>query len=374
MTDATAVKSMRRPATPHEATGRLIAAAYTQAWHSAPPPLTLAATELQEIAPLLLQSSGAALIWRRLRSGNLASHPAAQPLRQAYRLHLLQAAVHEGEIRKAITYLRHVGIEPLLGKGWAIARVYPARGLRPFGDIDLYIHPQDYARAVAAIQTPGAPSVPVDLHKGVASLTDRRFEEVYDRSQVEALGDMGVRILGAEDHLRLLCLHMLGHGAWRPIWLCDIAAAIEARSDDFDWDYFMSGDRRRTRWAMNAIELARHLLNADADGLPASARNTRLPRWLTPSLLQQWGKLQIPHGCRTGMAAYMRDPKGMFTALRTRWPNPIEATIGTGGPFNDWPRLPFQIGESLLRSASFVARLIKSARMPARVFDAQDFW
>jgi hypothetical protein len=64
----------------------------------------------------------------------------------------------------------------------------------------------------------------------------------------------------------------------------------------------------------------------------------------------------------------------LLKALRTRWPNPIEATVGTRGPFNNWPRLPFQIGESLLRTASFAARLINSAREPKRVFNAQDFW
>jgi len=29
------------------------------------------------------------------------------------------------------------GVEPILGKGWAIARLYPERGMRPYGDIDL---------------------------------------------------------------------------------------------------------------------------------------------------------------------------------------------------------------------------------------------
>ena len=350
-----------------------MAAAYTQAWRSAPPPLMLAASELQEIAPLLLQTGGAALIWRRLRSTHLAGHAAAQQLRQAHRLHLLQAGVRESEICKAITYLHSAGMEPLLGKGWAIARLYPERGLRPFGDIDLYVHPQSYARAVNAITTPGAPSVPIDLHNGIRPLADRRFEEIYDRSHQQMLGGLAIRVLSAEDHLRLLCLHMLGHGAWRPSWLCDIGAAVEARPDDFDWDYFLSGDRRRTRWAVSAIGLARYLLKAETTGLPASVRDTRLPEWLIPSLLQQWGKLQIPHGCRTRMAAHLNAPRGLLKALRLRWPNPIEATVGTGGPFNDWPRLPFQIGESLLRTAGFVIHQIKSAGTPARTFDAQDF-
>src|SRR5689334_13804251 len=188
MSTAAAAKFMRRPASVIEATGRLIAAAYTQAWRSAPPPLTLAANEIQDIAPLLLQTGGAALLWRRLRSTKLAGEAAGQQLRQAHRLHLLQAGLRESEISRAITYIRSAGINPLLGKGWAIARLYPERGLRPFGDIDLYVHPQAYAKACAAIRTPGAPSVPIDLHKGIGPLADRRFEEIDERSDQQMLG------------------------------------------------------------------------------------------------------------------------------------------------------------------------------------------
>jgi hypothetical protein len=44
------------------------------------------------------------------------------------------------------------------------------------------------------------------------------------------------------------------------------------------------------------------------------------------------------------MATYLRNPAGLLKALRTRWPDPIEATIRLKGPFNEVPRLPFQIG------------------------------
>src|SRR5207302_3420550 len=131
---------------------------------------------------------------------------------------------------------------PVVVKGGAVARLYGEPGLRPYGDLDLCVRPSDQAAARAALQAPDAPPVLVDLHsdysphqRGHSLMKDCRVEELYDRSQLVRLGEAEVRILGPEDHLRFLCLHMLGHGAWRPLWLCDIAVALEARPADFDW-------------------------------------------------------------------------------------------------------------------------------------------
>ncbi len=49
------------------------------------------------------------------------------------------------------------------------------------------------------------------------------------RSQLVNLDGVDVRVPGLEDHLGILCLHLLHHGAFRPLWLCDIAAALETR-------------------------------------------------------------------------------------------------------------------------------------------------
>ena len=57
------------------------------------------------------------------------------------------------------------------------------------------------------------------------------------------------------------------------------------------------------------------------------------------------------------MAFVLRHPAGTLKALRLRWPNPIQATVGVGGPFNSLPRLPFQIGECLVRTLRFARQL-----------------
>src|SRR5205814_891640 len=79
-------------------------------------------------------------------------------------------------------------------------------------------------------------------------------------------------VLGPEDHLRLLCLHMLVHGVCRPLWLCDIGAALESRPAEFDWRWFLSGDPRRTRWALCALGLAHELLGARLQDTPVAER------------------------------------------------------------------------------------------------------
>src|SRR5205085_1349840 len=121
------------------------------------------------------------------------------------------SACSERDIQSVFQLLRSEGIEPLLFKGWAAARLYPAEGLRPWGDIDLYVRPRDYERAQALVQQHArALTSMVDLyHVDFADLDERGVEELYARSQLFALGDVEVRVPGAEDHLRLLCLHWL---------------------------------------------------------------------------------------------------------------------------------------------------------------------
>lgn len=337
--------------------GKLVAASLAGAWRCPPPDLDSSAEELAEIAPLLMQSGGAALGWRRVLNSDLRSHPSLSQLQQAYRLHILQAAIHEREIKQTCTFLRSLGLEPLLGKGWAIARLYPERGLRPYGDLDLYVRREHYAAVTSALSGSDAPASPVDLHRGAAELDDRSFDDLYDRSRLVTLGQVEVRILGPEDNLRLLCLHTLRHGAWRPLWLCDIAVATESRPADFDWDYFLSGDRQRSDWVACAMGLAHQLLGATVDDTPVEWRAKHLPRWLVPTVLLQWGTFQTPHGCRPPIKTYLHHPGFVLWALRLRWPNPIEATVGVRGPFNELPRLPFQIGDSLLRASKFLTRV-----------------
>src|SRR5262249_56305882 len=128
--------------------------------------------------------------------------------------------VEERRVAGAVARLQAAGVEPLLAKGWAIARLYPRPGLRPYGDLDLYVRPSDYATARTALDAAG--TIAVDLHRGLADLDDRDHEVVLGRAAVEHAAGVPVRVLAAEDHLRLLCRHFLRHGGSPPVWLCDV--------------------------------------------------------------------------------------------------------------------------------------------------------
>jgi hypothetical protein len=341
------------------ARGRAIAATLAGAWRVEIPAVdpALDAEAAAGILPLLLNCGSAALAWRRLRHSALRCLPGVADLQQAYRAHALQSAIHNQSLTRLLQFLGAAGVEPIIGKGWAVARLYPDAGLRPYGDFDLFVAPQAYDATYAALRQPAMPSAPVDLHCGAADLDDRSFDALQARAVLRPLGDVTVRVLGPEDHLRLLCLHMLRHGAWRPLWLVDVAVALESRPADFDWEYFLSGDARRTEWALSAIGVAHHLLGAHVQGTPVEARADRSPRWLIPAVLEQWGRGKpLPQQGRR-LQSYLRDRAGLLEALRTRWPNAIQATVSMHGAFSEWPRWPFQIGDLLRRSGSFVMQL-----------------
>lgn len=331
-------------------------------WRSLPPDLDLSEAELKLINPLLLKSGAAALGWWRIRDGPLSECAAGLELKSAYQLHALQAAIHRAEIEEVIALLNAAGVEPVLVKGWTVARLYPEEGLRPYGDIDLCFTPEHYLKAVAVLRNPDASKYTVDIHEGFGKLDDVSLDELMARSEIVGIGSVKFRVLAAEDQLRILCTHLLRHGAWRPLWLCDIAVAVETRGSGFDWDRCLGSDPRQTHWVACAMGLAHRLLGARVDDTPAAQTAQRLPRWLIPDVLKNWDEPfpelypPLSYLALPPMTSYLRRPRGLLKALWTRWPDPIEATIRVRGPFNEMPRLPFQIGNAFSRIVRFLTR------------------
>ena len=348
-------RSGRQPGQ-HGGSGELVAAVLAGSWRLSPPSLALSPAALADVTPLLLTAGSGSLGWWRLRSTELATCEAALEFRQAYRFYTLQAARHEQHVVTAITLLRSAGVEPLLVKGWAIARLYPERGLRPYGDIDLCVHPEQHSVALEVLGADTVDVGAVDLHRGLQELHRPSLHDVYERSRIVPLGDVDVRILGPEDHLRYMCIHMLRHGAYRALWLCDIAVVLESLPKDFDWEYLLRGDRRRADWVASTVCLAHRLLGARLDGIPVAVRARHLPRWLVSSVLSQWS-IEEHYMDSPSMAYSFLHPAQLLRALRLRWPNPIQATVGVGGPFNELPRWPFQLWECVLRTAHFLTQV-----------------
>jgi hypothetical protein len=164
--------------------------------------------------------------------------------------------------------------------------------------------------------------------------------------------DTRVLVLGNEDHLRLLALHLLRHGAWRPLWLCDVARLVERLGGALDWDLVLRGIRENARRVAIVIGLSRRLLGATLPHTlprPAARDAHAVPRWLVEATIRQWGRRYERYG-DDAMLSTGRLPKAILDAARRRWPNPIEATVSVGAPFNALPRLPFQLADVLRRT------------------------
>ncbi|HLN99903.1 MAG TPA: nucleotidyltransferase family protein [Pyrinomonadaceae bacterium] len=340
------------------AKGRLVAKVLAGAWRNEDvPPLEVSVRELDAVTPLLYDSGTAALGWHRISKTTLRDSASAEVLHQAFRLQSLQAEIHEQKIEKVFRLFRQAGVDAVLAKGWATAGQYSARGLRPYGDIDICVRPGDFGSAEEVLNDPEASDCWVDLHKNFSELDDRTAEELFARSREVSLRDGKIRILGFEDQLALSCIHLLKHGAWRPLWLCDVGVAMETLPADFDWDICLGPTNTRANWISCAIGLAGLLLAADISGLPAKM-TTEVPGWLRESVLKQWERPfaihQPPMSHPIPMANLFRHPSDWLEGLRQRWPNPILATISVNGEFNNLPRLPYQMANCLSR----VGRLV----------------
>jgi hypothetical protein len=336
--------------------GELVAATLAGSWREKASALNLSPSELTLVAPLLLQSGAGALAWRRLRNSPLSADAAAGELQQAYRLHAIQAALHETNLKEVVKLLRASEAEPILVKGWAIARLYPESGLRPYGDLDICVSPKDYSLAREALRAAGDRH-PVDLHKGTELLVDREWDELFERSRLVQLEETTVRVLAPEDHLRLLCFHLLRHGIERPIGLCDIAVALEARSRDFDWQTCLGASRKRADWVVSVIGLAKQLLGAETGEVPFKIKQSQ-PGWIVSCVLKAWGRSFTNHFTQAApMEFYQHHPRGLARALAARWPTPIVGTVGVGGSFNGLPRFPYQLGYLLIRSLRFLRQV-----------------
>lgn len=340
--------------------GELVAKTLYGSWRSEPPPLELTPPELDEVTPLLCGSGAAGLGWWRVRASALKDEPSANVLQQAYRVLCLQSALHAQNIAKVFRLLLADNVEAILAKGWAAARNYPDGALRPYGDIDILVRSRDFETAQRALSTPDANGCLVDLHAQFSELDDRCTEELFERSIAVTIEGEPARILSDEDQLALLAIHLLKHGAWRPLWLCDVAVAVEYAPSDFGWQICLGKNKTKAGWIASAIGLAHRLLGAEIHSFPQTS-HLRVPPWLFESVLTQWATPfainQPPMSHSAPISSYVRKPWGVFGAVRERWPNPVLATVSVRGQFNDLPRLPYQISNCALRAGQFLWQL-----------------
>src|SRR5580765_194971 len=200
--------------------GRLVAKVLAGSWRRQPlPPLRISTAELDEVTPLLYNSGTVALGWRRISQTSLRDTASGEVLHQAYRLLSLESEIHEQKIARVFRLLQAAGIEAILAKGWAVAGLYSERALRPYGDIDLCVRPAQLELAREVLRGPEVSDCWVDLHHNFSEIAERSDDELFARAQTLSCGGALIRVLSLEDQLALSCIHLLKHGAWRPLWL-----------------------------------------------------------------------------------------------------------------------------------------------------------
>jgi hypothetical protein len=347
-----------------DSVGRSIAKTLAGSWRAVPPPLELEAAELSAITPQLLGAGVAGLAWRRVRESHLKDTPSAAELRGQYERNSVLAVIQRRGIESIVCALNSAGIESMLVKGLAAAQLYGDEGLRPYVDVDVCVAQRQMEATQVVLKRLSDTGVTVDLHREFATLGGGDWEGIYSRSQLMKLGDSDEHVPSAEDHLRILSIHMLREGAWRPLWLCDVAAAVESRPANFDWNICVGPSRQTSNWINCALKLAHELLGANITGTPAAGDSKPLPQWLTGTVLREWEttapSMTLRH--QSPMASHLRSPGTLLPGFRHRWPNPIEGTIVSRALFNDLPRFPFQLTAYMVRGAHFALGLSRIQR------------
>ena len=362
-------------------------------WREQLPPLEISTSRWERLAPLLLDTRAAPLVWHRLRDSPLASCALAAPFQQHHRDEFLLARVRTGQLETLLQTLRAAGIEAVPIKGPLHARHYADVGLRPAGDIDLCVAKRDFEAAIEALKASGAQSLRDENPNRVqnARLREEKFwfsdapsgwcaveshaeftdlyapgepnwDELLQRGETTQIGATSVRVLAPEDQLRLAAIHLWRHEAGRPLWLCDLGAMLEARDESWDWQKCLGRDRVRASWVASALLLARELTGVSLAGAPFEQQ--KLPRWLVPHVIAQWqsGDAPMPEG--EAMWHYFSSPGRMWREresfareLAIRWPAPIFAAIGCGQPLNNSPRLGWQLRHCARLGGRFIAHL-----------------
>lgn len=342
--------------------GEMLAQLLRGAWRAEMPALSLSKTQVRAAVPLAVKGGCAALAYARLRSLADYAPLARDTLRPEYMANGLRTASLLYHLPRLIDALRDAGIEPLLFKGWAIARHYPELALHPMGDIDFFVPAAQLSSARAVTARLQIDAFRADWHTGTqdkkhaARVTGRTLDELYARAETAELGSTRVRVLSPEDHLHLLCMHFLRHGGWRPLWLCDIAVALETRGRDFDWARAL-GEGQTADWIVGVLGAAHRLLGAEIQDTPCAARANDLPSWFVSAILKEWADPDpARHHPPDPIRLVWKQPRKFARALSGRWHNPIEASVMMGAPFDDAPRAWYPTRYWLRQGADFVKR------------------
>lgn len=148
----------------------------------------------------------------RLPEGSRPPEDSLAKMKSAMRSNLFGQLESKQMLSTVVTALREKGIDPVLLKGFSLARLYPNPVLRQFGDIDLYVGLDHFHEACAVVRSlSGAYTwcMEVDsgrhynvefgktvfeIHRVSADVTDPKEREVYAAIEQDGLKDHPQRV------------------------------------------------------------------------------------------------------------------------------------------------------------------------------------
>lgn len=212
--------------------------------------------------------------------------------------HVQQSVRHNlvltGELLRLLDLFATHSIEAIPYKGPVLAsEIYGDIGLRETGDLDIFIHKRDFARAKQVMLTAGyhpderqinlpeksylqahhdypfvheISGVIVELQWAVMKVPfefPSHFEAWWQDSAIVSLFGREIRSLTHESRLLILCMHGSKHVWSRLTWICDIAELLRA-SPEIDWEKMLSRARQGgcERMLFWGLLLAQHIFDA----------------------------------------------------------------------------------------------------------------
>lgn len=277
----------------------------------------------------------------------------------------LQSKVNEARVLDAFRLFDSKGLHPILIKGWAAARFYPASRIRTYSDIDLGISSTEFGRAKTVLADDEVKSkFNIDLHEEFRHLDTVEWGELFEDSKLVRVGETDIRVLSEEDHLRVLCVHWLTDSGADKDRLWDIYYSVQNRYKDFDWNKCIGRvSETRQKWIIYTIGVTHKYLGLNIDDLPFADQARNPPTWFTRSLEREW-RLGVP---LHALYDSVHDLKAFVTQLKKRIPpNPVYSTVECEGEFDEGSRFPYQLRSLLRRVIPGIRKVLVSIRVDSR--------
>jgi hypothetical protein len=274
---------------------------------------------------------------------------------------ILQFRVTQLELAKVWKNFELNGFEPILIKGWVVAKYYPKVYERHLGDFDIAVSPEVYPQALDFVRRENLTKV--DLHEGLRHLDSLSWDNLFENCLIWDCDGVGIRVLRPEDHLRVLAVHWLTDGGeyFEKLW--DIYYLVDLHSEDFDWGRCLNSvSLIRRRWIIITIGLANKYLELELKKMPFASEAKDIPVWIIKFLEDEWqnGYRLLP------IHTVWKDKKRFWLQIRKRIPpNPIQAIINVEGDLDRGRlvRLYYQIKSIFKRLVPSVKRFIESNKV-----------